>query len=74
MRGGCENSKSTVVFSGYWPMSGTVVCVSAAGWPTMFTTFTGGVRRLVTGGSDTTVYGVFVESATHLDMNERIDE
>jgi hypothetical protein len=44
------------------------VCVSAAGWPTIFTTYMGGGRGLVTGESGTAVYGVFVESATHLDM------
>ena len=74
MRGDCENSRSTVVFNMGWPMRGMEVCVSAAGWPAMFTTCMGGVKRLVTGESGTTVSGVFVESVTHLDMNERIDE
>ena len=74
MRGGCENSRNTVVYSMCLPMRGTEVCVVAAGWPAMFTTNMGGVGRLVTGENGTTVYGVFVESATHPDMNERIDE
>jgi hypothetical protein len=73
MRGGCESLRNTVVYSMGWPLNATGVCVSAAGWPTIFTTNMGGVRRLVTGENGTTVCGVFVESATHLgtERNER---
>ena len=67
MRGGCESLESTVVYSMCWPLRGTEVCVSAAGWPAMFTTCMGGVRKLEIGENSMTAFGVFVEDATHLD-------
>ena len=74
MRGDCENSRSTVVFNMGWPMRGTEVCVSAAGWPAMFTTCMGGVRRQGIGENTTPAFGVFVESVTHLDIERMEDD
>ena len=70
MRGGCESLESTVVYSMCWPLRGTEVCVSAAGWPAIFTTYMAGVDMQEIGENTTPVFDVYVESATHLDMNE----
>ena len=72
MPSGCENSESTVVYSGCWPMRGTGACVIAAGWPTIFTTYMGGAGTLWIGESTTAACGVFAEDVTRLDM--RSDE
>ena len=74
MLDGCENSKSTVVFSTSWQERGMGECVSVGGWPATFITCMGGVRRLGTGESVTTVYAVFAESVTHLGMKGNEDE
>ncbi len=74
MQDGCENSESTVGFSTCLPWRETAVCVIAAGWPTIFTTYMGGVGRLVTGGSITAACGVFAEDVTRLDMKGNEDD
>ncbi len=66
MPDGCENSTNTDGFSEGLPMRGTVVFVIAAGWPTIFTTYMGGVGRLGTGGSITAACDVFAEDVTRL--------
>ena len=70
MLDGCENSKSTVVFSTSWPEREMGECVIAAGWPATFIMCMGGAGRLATGESVTTVYAVFAENATHLGMRK----
>ena len=74
MLDGCGNSKNTVGFSTCLPMRETAGCVIVAGWPTTFTTFMGGVGRLVTGGSITAAWPVFAESVTRLDMKGNEDD
>ena len=64
--------ENTVGFSTSLHTRGMGVCVIAAGWPTIFTTFMGAAGRPVIGGSTTAACGVFVEDVTRLDM--RSDE
>ena len=71
---GGRGYENTVGFSTHWRWRGTGVCVIAAGWPTIFTTFMGGVGRLRTGESITAAYGVFVEDVTRLDMKGNEDD
>ncbi len=73
MQDGYENSKNTVGFSTCLPMRETAVCVIAAGWPMMFTTYMGGAGRLAIGGSITAAFDVFAEDVTHLGT-EKIDD
>ena len=69
-----ENSRSTVGFITSWPGKGTVVYVSAAGWPAIFTTYMGGVGSQEIGENTTPAFGVYVESATHLGTKGNDDE
>lgn len=71
---GGRGYENTVGFSTHWRWRETGVCVIAAGWPTIFTTFMGGAGRLVIGGSITAACGVFVEDVTRLDISERIED
>ncbi len=66
--------ENTVGFSTHWRWRETGVCVIAAGWPTIFTTYMGGAGRLAIGGSITVAFDVFAEDVTRLDMKGNEDE
>ncbi len=60
--------ENTVGFSTSLHTRETAVCVVAAGWPTIFTTYMGGAGRLAIGGSITVAFDVFAEDVTRLDI------
>ena len=68
MQYGGRGYENTVGFSTHWRWRETGVCVIAAGWPTIFTTYMGGAGMLAIGGSITAAFDVFAEDVTRLDM------
>lgn len=66
MLDGGRSYENTVGFSTCWQWRGTGECVIVAGWPTIFTTCTGGVGRPEIGENTTAACGVFVEDVTRL--------
>ncbi len=74
MREGCVSCDCIDGNNTFWQLNATVDFVVVGGWPTIFTTSTGGVDVLAIGENTTIVCYAYVEDVTHLGTKGKKDE